>query len=73
MIESERTKEAYLQQTLRLLASIPSVRSSFEEFWQRGNLREAYLAAEEGLRKFNITLSSEQRIIDEEFYWDFVN
>ena len=73
MTTTEKIKEAYLNHTRKLLHDYPDVLRAFEELWQEGKLREAYLCVGETVQKVGIVLSSEQRKVDESFYWEIVN
>lgn len=70
---TEKIKEEYLNHTRKLLCDHPDVLRTFEQLWQVGKLREAYLCADEAIRKSGIVLSSEQQKADEAFYWEVVN
>jgi len=73
MTTTDKIKEEYLNHTRKLLYDYPDVLRTFEQLWQSGKFREAYICVDEAVRKLGIVLSSEQRKADEAFYWEVVN
>ena len=73
MSTSERIKEDYLKQVRSLLCDYPSELCAVEELWQAGRYREMYLHVYGAFCRRGINLSTEQRRIDESFYWGVVN
>jgi hypothetical protein len=73
MTPTQKIKEEYLDHIRKLLYDYPDVLRTFEQLWQTGKLREAYLCVDEAVRKLGIALSPEQRKVDEAFYWEVVN
>jgi hypothetical protein len=73
MISSENVKQRYLSLVTNLLNQYPEVLRSIEENWQAGRYRHVYLLAERATRENKVEMSPEQRKIDEDFFWDFIN
>ncbi len=73
MTTTDKIKEEYFKHTRALLRGHPDALHQFEQLWQTGQLREAYLSVDEAVSKFSIVRSPEQQKADESFYWDVVN
>ena len=73
MSNTDKIKTEYVRVARELLAGHPERRRIFDEFWDAGKFREAYLIVHETVQNSGISLSNEQRKTDEAFYWEFVN
>jgi hypothetical protein len=73
MTTTEIIKSEYFKHTRNLLHDLPETLHKFEELWEAGKLREAYLCVDEIVRNQGIIRSPEQQKADEDFYWEVVN
>lgn len=73
MSKSESIKQQYLDQVRSLLGDERPEFLQFQNLWNEGRLREAYLFVDRWTRENGIEPSQEFKNADEAFYWDFVN
>ena len=73
MTTTARIKEEYLAQVRELFGDCPDELRAVEELWRGGRFREVYIHVYGALCRRGIDLSTEQRRIDESFYWGLVN
>ena len=66
-------KEKYLMHARGLLGDCPDELRAVEELLQGGRYREVYFRVYGAVCRRGIVLSTEQRRIDESFYWGLVN
>ena len=66
-------KEEYLKHARELLGDCPDELRAVEELLQDGRYREVYFHVYGAICRRGINLSTEQRRIDESFYWGLVN
>jgi hypothetical protein len=73
MKQTEKIREDYFNQARSLLLNHPNALPTFDQLWQVGKFREAYLYIDEMVLKLNIVVSSDKRDIDEAFFWTVLN
>ncbi len=73
MTTTARIKEEYLAQVREMFGDCPAELCAVEELWQDGRYREVYFRVYGAVCKQGIDLSTEQRRIDESFYWGLVH
>ena len=73
MTTTAQIKEEYLKHVRGLLSDYPPELCAVEELWQAGRFREVYFCVYSAVCRREIVLSTEQKRIDESFYWGVVN
>lgn len=73
MTNAEQTKNDYYREATKLLSDIPKALQAFEQSWQAGNFRNAYLVAHDAERQLDLKWPPEQSKLREDFYWLYVN
>ncbi|MGO9134807.1 MAG: hypothetical protein ACLP8A_12295 [Methylovirgula sp.] len=73
MTDIEIVKKDFLNQTRELLSNHPKELRKFEDLWESGRLREAYVSVKEATEKLGLTPSRENRKTDEDFFWLYMH
>ena len=73
MTTTARIKDEYLAQVRELFGDCPDELRAVEELWEDGRFREVYFRVYGAICRRGIALSTEQRRIDESFYWGVVH
>jgi hypothetical protein len=73
MTDIETIKKEFVKQTRELLSSYPEELGRFEELWDSGRLREAYVFVNDTTKKLGLIPSLENRKTDEDFFWLYMH
>lgn len=73
MNATDKFSAQYFNLVRDLFRNNPDTFRAFEDLWQAGKFREAYIVVDEAVQKLGLDLSIEQQKIDEAYYWAVIN
>lgn len=71
-MDKDVCKNKFYSSVMELLREFPEEFNCFDELWKTNDYRLAYLILEKIISTNKIQLTDYYRIIDEEFYWLFI-